>query len=223
MIIRPADTSPLLITQPDHAALAARIMQHWTADGLPASPRRSEILLAVAEHDNGWREVDASPLLDPATGHVLDFITAPGDVKRGVWPRGVARLAGTPFAAALVAQHALHVYRRYRGEPDWARHFAEMEEARAHHLAAAPALTLDDLLADYFFVRIGDLASLAFCNAWTDPQTDDSGSGYSVRLEDDRLIVAPDPFDGRTIPIEVPARAVAGGERVIVKGVVSGD
>ena len=60
MIIRRKGTTPLLITQPDHAQLAATIMERWQEDGFPDSPRRAAILLAIREHDNGWREVDAA-------------------------------------------------------------------------------------------------------------------------------------------------------------------
>ena len=66
MIVRQHDSWLLLITQPDHAALAARVMQHWVADGLPTHPLRSSIFHAIAQHDNGWQEVDASPLVDGA-------------------------------------------------------------------------------------------------------------------------------------------------------------
>lgn len=220
MIIRPSGSSQLLITQPDHAALAARLMQHWSADGLPDSPRRPTILLAIREHDNGWREVDRSPIVDEATGRILDFVNAPEDVRRAVWPRGVGRLAHTPYAAALVAQHALHIYRRYRTAPAWSSFFGEMEAARARHLEATSGATLDELLRDYFFLRIGDLASLTFCNGWTDAQSDDAG--YTIRLEGSRLMVTPDPFAGRRVPLEVAARAADGAERQTVRGVASG-
>src|SRR5688572_29016028 len=115
MIIRSTGPTRLLITQRDHASLAAHIMRHWRADGFPEKQRQHVILLAIDAHDNGWREIDASPLVDPGTGRILDFVHAPDHVRRGVWPRGVARLATAPYAAALVAQHAIHVYRRYRG------------------------------------------------------------------------------------------------------------
>lgn len=49
-------------------------------------------------------EVDAAPLVDETTGRILDFIHAPDEVKRGVWPRAVERLRTMPYAAALVAQ-----------------------------------------------------------------------------------------------------------------------
>ena len=91
----------LVITQPEHAGLAGRIMKHWLGD-LAGSPRRAEILVAVNEHDNGWRDVDAAPIVDPATGRLLDFIHAPDHVRQDVWPRGVECLAATPYAAFTV-------------------------------------------------------------------------------------------------------------------------
>jgi hypothetical protein len=203
MIVRPAGPSQLLITQPDHAALSARIMREWRAGGFLDAPRRSSILLAIEEHDNGWREVDAAPVLQDGTGRILDFMTAPDPIRRAVWPRGVERLSGHPYAAALVAQHALHIYRRYRNDPEWTPFFTEMEAARDRHLRAS-GLPLADLVREYVFVRIGDLVSLTFCNGWVERQVDEAG--YTVRFQESRLVIIPDPFEGRQFAIEVPAR-----------------
>ena len=106
MIVRQFADSLLLITQPDHAHLAREVMGR--ALPLARHPRRDAILLAVREHDNGWAEPDAEPIIGPS-GDVADFIAAPIAVRQGVWPRAVARLAGDPWAAALVAQHAITV------------------------------------------------------------------------------------------------------------------
>jgi hypothetical protein len=236
MIVRPSGSSQLLITQPDHAALAACVMREWRAGGLPESPRRTSILLAVEQHDNGWREVDAAPLVDPATGRLLDFVGAPDRIRRAVWPRGVDRLAATPHAAALVARHALHIYRRYRDDPAWAPFFFDLETRRDRFVREA-ALTLDNLEREYAFVRLGDLISLTFCNGWLDAQLDDSGSGYAIRLEGTRLTITPDPFGGREVPLEVGARELPGApfhsaaevreaftsaRTVLVQGIASG-
>lgn len=204
MIIRPGGTSQFLITQPDHAALAAHIMRQWADEGLRESSRRALILLAIEEHDNGWREVDATPIVDVETGRILDFVNAPADIRRGVWPRGVERLSGTPYAAALVAQHAVHIYRRFRADPDWTPFFGMMEAARDQHLRAVGTLTFDELLGDYSFLRLGDLASLTFCNGWTEVQEDDFG--FAMRLDGACLVISPDPFAGRNVSIEVSAR-----------------
>lgn len=171
---------------------------------LAARPRREEILHAITEHDNGWAEVDAAPLLDVATGTVLDFVNAPLSVRHAVWPRAVARLADDPWAAALVAQHAIVVYDRFRKDAAWDSFFAEMEAARDAMLGES-GLTMDALRPDYVFVRLADLISLTFCAGWTEEQR---FGDWTVRLSDTRVVVSPDPFGGATIPLDVGAREI---------------
>jgi hypothetical protein len=204
MIVRRRPDSSLCITQPDHAALAGHLMRHWQAGGLPHSLRREDILRAIDEHDNGWREVDAAPIVDPAGGAVLDFVGAPLEMRQGVWPRGVRRLADTPYTAALVANHAVHVFSRFRGRDDWTPFFDTMTTLRGEMLAAS-GLPLETLLADYAFLRIGDLLSLTFCNEWTEPQGE---FACDIRLDGTRLLVSPDPFGGRLVPFEIAAREI---------------
>jgi hypothetical protein len=203
MIIRRQGTTSFLITQPDHAQLAATIMERWQANGLPDSSRRAEILLAVKEHDNGWREVDAAPVVDPNSGEILDFMNLPDDERRGVWPRGVQRLAETPYSAALVAQHAVHIYRRYRDHAAWMPFFIEMESLRDDFLRQEHSATFDELLLDYRFLRIGDLASLTFCNGWSEAPEE---TGLAVTLDNEHLAISPDPFAGERLSIAINAR-----------------
>ena len=201
MIVRPATGVVQLITQPDHAQLARRIMERCRA--LADHPRRDAILHAIAEHDNGWNEEDAAPFVTPA-GRVADFIGVPVEVRQRVWPRGVGRLAN-PWAAALVAHHAVTVYERYRPDPQWSSFFAQMEAMRDARVREH-GLSFADLAADYPFVRLGDLASLAFCTASTDEQ----GFGaWAVKLSGQRVTVTPGSFDGVVIEIEVAARELA--------------
>jgi hypothetical protein len=204
VIVRKTDAGLLLITQPDHAALAGRILAAWTGDGLPSSTRRADILRAAFEHDNGWRQEDAQPRVS-ADGEVLDFITAPTAVRQGIWPSGVARLRTTPYAAALVAQHSISIFDRYRSDPAWSAHFAAMEGLRDECLAASGGV-IDELLRDYFFVNVADTASLTFCNGWTDPS---EIRPYRLRLEGQRLRIVPDPFGGRDVHLTVSARALS--------------
>jgi hypothetical protein len=202
VIVRPSGERVLLITQPDHAHLARRVMEHCAP--LASSPRRDEILLAIGEHDNGWTEEDAAPRVNLATGEVFDFVSAPAETRQAVWPRGVARLAGDPWAAALVAQHAITVYDRFRSDREWAPFFAEMEAAR-DAMVRASGRTLDDLLPDYVFVRLADLISLTFCVGWDDEQR---FGGWAVQRVETRVVVTPDALGGAEIPIEIAARAI---------------
>jgi len=199
-------------------------MRAWRANGLLESPRRDEILLAIAEHDNGWLEVDDTLRVDPATGAIQDFMTVPDDIKRGVWTRAIDRLSGAPYAAALVAQHAAYVYGRYRPNPAWAQFFVYMELARDGRLRAA-AQSIDVLLGDYVFVRMGDLISLVFC---TQTIMQAPEFGYTLRLDSENVVVRPDPFGGAPVPLSIDGRDVTAtpfksAPRVTVTGLCKGE
>jgi hypothetical protein len=199
MIVRSVDDRLWLITQPDHAHLSHAIMERCVP--LRTHPRRGAILHAIREHDNGWTELDAAPLVDASTGRIADFITAPVDVRQRVWPRGVERIKD-PWAAALVAEHALTIYERFHADPEWESFFATMTALRDERVRACGA-PLDDLVSDYPFVRLGDLISLAFCTGWTDEQR---FGGWAVQRLGSRVVVTPEAFGAATIPFEVPAR-----------------
>ena len=109
------------------------------------------------------------------------------------------RLAGEPWAAALVAQHAITVYDRFRSDDAWTQFFADMEALRDNRLART-TLGLDDLIADYAFVRLGDLISLTFCTGWTTPQ---HYAEWTVQRDEDTVLVTPDLFGGETVGIEI--------------------
>jgi hypothetical protein len=205
VIVRSLDTGTLLITQPAHAHLARAVMEHAT--GLAGHPRRDPVLLAIGEHDNGWAEEDAEPTVDAGTGAVVDFVNASLWVRHTVWPRGVARLADDPWAAALVAQHAITVYDRFRSDADWTTFFEGMEAERDAMLRAS-GLAAADLAHDYPFVRLGDLISLTFCTGWTEPQT---FAQWTVERSGSRVSVTPDPFGGATIPIAITALEIRKG------------
>jgi hypothetical protein len=204
MIVRALRDSLVLITQPDHAHLAGEVMARATA--LAAHPRRDAILLAIREHDNGWAEPDAEPIIG-SSGDVADFIAAPIAVRQAVWPRAVARLASEPWAAALVAQHAITVYDRFRSDDAWTEFFTNMAALR-DSLLARGTLRLDDLIADYAFVRLGDLISLTFCTGWTTAQ---HYADWTVQRDEDRVLVSPDLFGGEKVSLgiagtEIPKR-----------------
>jgi len=196
MIVRPLGDSLLLITQPDHAHLAGKVMARATA--LAQHPRRDAILLAIREHDNGWAEPDAEPIIG-SSGDVADFIAAPVAVRQGVWPRAVQHLASESWAAALVAQHAVTVYDRFRSDDAWTQFFTDMTALR-DKLLGRGALGLDDLVADYAFVRLGDLISLTFCTGWTTAQ---HYAEWTVRRDEATVLVTPDPFGGEAVSLDI--------------------
>ena len=202
MILRPDGDAWLFITQPDHARLAGVLIEHWCADGFLERPTRTRVLQAAHQHDIGWTPVDASPLVNPDTGDPVDFISAPIEVRQAIWPRAVAELArDDSYVAALVAQHALTVYRRFQHDPAWRDFFPRMEAMRDDLLPTGSS----SFLQDYTIVGLGDLFSLIVCNGWPEPYLME---GYRAILSGDRLSVSPDPFAGQAVPFEVPARRI---------------
>jgi hypothetical protein len=204
VIVRYVDDRVLLISQPDHARLAGEVMSNATA--LKRHPRRERILKAINSHDDGWAVEDAKPSLDPATGEIADFMRARTEVRQGVWPRCVGSLAEEdPWAAALVAHHAITVYTRLRANPDWNSFFAKMSLIRDTLMKKA-GLRAVELEADYVYLRLGDLISLAFCTGSSDLN---QFSGYRVELFRERVIVEPDLFGGQEIPMQITAVELA--------------
>jgi hypothetical protein len=211
MIVRVEDAHFVCIRQPDHATLAGALIEAWRADGLPARGTRSQVVLATRIHDVGWEDEDAAPRLDPATGGPFDFVSAPLEVRQGIWPRAIATLAPRdPYVAALVAQHALTIFRRYQHDPAWRGFFPPIERRRddlyaeaVQRAADAGAETPLSFLQDYSLVGIGDLFSLVFCNGWTAPHLIER---YQAILRDTVLTIMPDPFGGQSVALETSAR-----------------
>lgn len=212
MIVRSGgDGTLLLITQPDHARLSATIASAWDAGGRVPAEARAAVLFAVAEHDNGWDEIDAAPMLNAGTTRPHDFMDLPAHLKRDIWPRGVQRFAAdSPLAAALVAQHALTLHAHRRGDPEWAPFFTRVEALQSDLLrrcATGAGITRADFDRSYDLLYIGDVVSLVFCNAWTDPI---DARGYRITLLEghDTLSISPDPFNGTRVHFEIAAHAL---------------
>jgi hypothetical protein len=205
MIVRHVEGRLLCLTQPDHAALAGRLAEAWTADGVPNRPTRDRLITAITRHDVGWTSEDEAPRFDAATHGPCGFVAAPLEVRQGAFVRGVEALAGDDsYVAALVAQHGLTVYRRFQHDPAWRSFFPDLERRRDDLFAAGGPAPFG-FLRDYTLLGLCDLFSLVFCNGWREPHLME---GYEAILEGDRLLVTPDPFGGAEIELAVPARAL---------------
>ncbi|HEX5758743.1 MAG TPA: DUF3891 family protein [Thermoanaerobaculia bacterium] len=212
MIVVDEGSSFLLVTQPDHARFSGELLSLWRADGLPAHPRRADLLFAAREHDNGWREADAAPRWDAARGRPHDFTSLPAADRVEIWERGVARYAGSrPYAALLIVRHALQLFGERRGDPGWEGLFALLDELAAE-LFATTGAGAEELAADYRFLDLADLASLAVCSHWLEPFRRHDLEG---RPAPGRLALDPFPLAGATtfaVPCRRVPRRVYGGD-----------
>ncbi len=195
MIVYDEGPDLLLVTQPHHAHFSGALLALWTADGLPDHPRRADLLFAAREHDNGWRETDAAPRCDPE-GRPHDFMSLPAAERIEIWQRGTSRFAGShPYAALLITRHARELHRNRRAERaeynELLDFLAELEDGLGEDTAVPAA----EIAADYRFLDLADLASLAACCRWTDPFERHGVRGW---YRDGTLHLDPFPLAGPT-------------------------
>ncbi|MEE8137869.1 MAG: DUF3891 family protein [Thermoanaerobaculia bacterium] len=205
MIVVDEGSHFLLITQPDHAFFAVELLSLWRGGGLPDHPRREDLLFAIREHDNGWREVDAAPSVARESGRPLDFIGLPREARIEVWRRGTSRYAEErPYAAALITHHALALHRRRSSDPAWGEFLSELRE-RYEELESQLGTEATAIASDYRFLRLADEISLAACNRWSEPR---ERHGIRFRFDQETLFLDPFPLAGTTT-FRIPSRRIA--------------
>lgn len=193
-----------VITQNDHAHLAARILGLWTTHGLPEHPRRQRLLTAAREHDNGWQEADSAPFHRESDGRPVDFLTISTDQRIEIWHRGALRHAEeAPEVAVLIVQHALQLHSRHFVDEEWQPALRAWADLRTELLEKAP-VSREELAADYRWIDLVDALSLALCSGWH--RTLELGP-WKVHCAGDVLEVDPFPLAGATT-LTVPCRTI---------------
>ncbi len=154
MLKTPVEQHVWLIPQHQHAQISGYLAAHWggvngfarpgafLADAAPhrAASLRDEVVLGIAEHDNGWWETEAMPRFSARDGLPVGLgeAAAPSPANEfdawrqdgfERWRLGIARLATRhPYAALLTSLHAYWLYAvtfedLMAGEDDSRRHF----------------------------------------------------------------------------------------------------
>ena len=205
MIVATEGSSYRMITQPDHARFSAELLSLWRP--LAEHPRREELLFATREHDNGWRETDAAPHWDGEQGRPHDFLSLPREERIELWQRGTARFAGEhPYSALLITRHAIRLHQERSGE-EWKELREYLDELYGNLLEDSG----EQVDADYQWLDLADLISLAVCNRWSEPF---GRYGFRGHLRESTLHLDPFPLAGATgfrIPCRhIPVRAYRG-------------
>lgn len=122
-----------LVQQPHHAQVSGYLAAHWGGPNGFVRPGfypgatepnrwRDEVVLGIAEHDNGWWETEAMPRISPNDGlpvGVGEAAPPTEDNELGAWISGgferwhlgIDRLAHThPYGALLTSMHAYWLY-----------------------------------------------------------------------------------------------------------------
>lgn len=200
VIVRRSGGELALVCQGDHARLAADLLALFRLPELVAHPRRDALLRAVADHDNGWWEVDAAPRVDPATGAPVEFLDQPEALRRELWERGIARFAAAdPGRAAQIAAHFLRLFGARATDPDWGPLLERQREGLAGLLEVS-GRTPAELAVDDRWLELADQLSLVACSGSTNPlevaswraEVGETPAGIELRLD-------PFPLAGTTV------------------------
>lgn len=115
MIVQEQGDQLILIRQTDHAVLSGFFAREWGNDLFQRPEPFESLLLAASEHDNGWRDWELQPQIDPKTRLPYSFMSIPTDAHIELYQRGIERVVKSDrYAGLLVSMHASGLYDRAR-------------------------------------------------------------------------------------------------------------
>jgi len=221
MIRREEREGWLLINQYDHAVLSGQIMDYWGNDAFESPDPRDEVLFAITEHDNGWREWDSYPRVNTQTRFPMNFMEMDFPDQKIIWKRSYERFSSDhPYASALIALHFRvfnqKIMDKNEGNSEPKRLNLEMNRFIASSLnlecsnSDLPPLPKKAKI-DLRFVQVGDIVSLALCHGWHSIEIDSVplnyiGTAFKLKLvsNDGRnFIINPYPYSQDILNLQV--------------------
>lgn len=217
----------LLISQVDHARLAGEIAAAWGNNETPPLPCPEWLVTAVRCHDDGWREWEGSPRIDPASGRPRDFLEMLMVEATAIWSWSIAACARVPMGSLWVSRHFQHLARlalNSRSDRDdiaaLERFLANQRDVEHEGRSTAAGLSLTDedyeQLADrgFRYVQMFDHMSLWLCCALrSKPQEFAVPFSADIRLvptdDGSTIIIEPWPLRVDELPLTVPGRRIA--------------
>jgi hypothetical protein len=228
-----ADGSPawMLISQIEHARVAAELAESWDAGHRPLIEPREEFIAAVRRHDDGWLVWETRP--EVCDGRPRDFMEMPLDESLAIWRRSIA-VAQTisPSAAVIVGGHfrflCARTHEKHEDRHDWSANVehlaeefvAEQDELRREYLASVrPEQRAEADLAverGLRLLQLFDYMSLWLCcAARTEPQTMTGPDGEAYVFSPQgggRIAIDPWPFRPTIVFLLINGRRVAVGD-----------
>jgi hypothetical protein len=105
-----------VIRQDDHAELAGVLAREWGNHTFARPEPFDAVALATSLHDNGWRDWDAAPRVNPASQRPYQFTEMPVHEHLTFYRQGVERVvARDRYAGLLVNMHCVGLYNQRYG------------------------------------------------------------------------------------------------------------
>ncbi len=225
MIRRDDGNDWLILSQIDHARIAAELAARWSTASPSFGSATDLMLAAVRDHDEGWREWEAAIQIDPANGVPRQFTEMPSADGAVIWGRSIEFCAKNhPLAGIWVSRHFCYLAEQsLSSQPEDSddvkplRSFLD-EQARFQQHNQDEAL--EDLTEREFavlsqfgflFLRLFDSLSLWVCCARRTRPLDVRVNDQSVRLiplADGRIRVAPYVLLEEDLTVSLPTRRI---------------
>ena len=226
MIRRDDGNDWLLISQIDHARLAADIATVWGRDEIVELPNCDQLVTAIRKHDDGWRDWELTPQIDPVNGRPRSFTEMPMDVATGIWNQSIEVCrADSALAAAWVSRHFCELGERARENRDEAsadiaaidrflnQQATQLAKWRNEIPLEASGEDVESLVeTGYKYVQFFDWLSLWICCARRSQPTNMTiPAGKQITLTpcgDTEFAIAPFPLSIDRLPLTVTARRI---------------
>jgi uncharacterized protein DUF3891 len=228
-LIRRDDQSDwLIIPQIEHARIAGELARAWGNERSASFDSYPGLLFGVEHHDDGWRDWDAAPRINPATGMPRSFMEMRMRDSTAIWTESIAICSTEPLAGIAVSRHFCYLAEQVRngGRADaddfnsveqFLLEQKEVETSLAQQADAEFSSQREKLEGAFDLgfraVRFFDAVSLWLCcTERREPAGIRTPTGESIRLVPKRLLqiaIDPYPFGVTTLKVAAPARRIA--------------
>lgn len=225
MIRKETENGWILFAQHDHARLAADIMKFWGNSRFASFNPFEEVLFSIQQHDNGWKEWDSNPRVNPYNKYPMNFMEMSLQDQHDIWGKCFNSFSVThPYASALIALH----FRKFNckslsRDPEngtSTKMKNEMESFIPLMLNLDQFDKEDDLPPDVRinlrFLQIGDIISLTLCHGWESMTLDDVPVNYNNGQKDVELSstdgsnyrISPNPFSANGLKFKIRGKKI---------------
>lgn len=227
MIRREEKEGWFLINQHDHGALSGQIMNYWGNEAFEPPDPRDEVLFAVTEHDNGWREWDSSPKINGQTLYPMNFMEMDFPDQKTIWTSSFRRFSEYhPYASALIALHFRVFNQKVIDKKEGGDQTKKLNFEMNKFITSSLNLEFSDsgrlrlprkAEINLRLVQVGDIISLALCHGWLAIDIDEAplnykGTTLNLKLKSSdgkNYIINPYPFSEDQLRFQIVGRKLS--------------
>ncbi|QKJ32901.1 DUF3891 family protein [Mucilaginibacter mali] len=212
MIVNYTESGWEIITQRAHGLLAAQIAQQWKHSS--RTKRWTELLMAIAEHDDAQIELERDNLLTPQGGPV-DFKMKVFEQRHCTQTMDFA-LSKSRYIALLCSLHLDFVYGAECLHHAQGREFLQEQKKLQKRWQKELGMSLAEAQRDYRLLEWCDALSLLLCQRENQPEAraveiskgPDRRNHQLIEFADQTLTVRPWPFERSGFTLNFETRLI---------------